>query len=303
MPGTPLAPPRNFPVAWDDPADAERYWITDLQHHAYPQVPLAHALGEAFPRGMNKAFVQDGPPPSPPRMLTLNGYAYTEYRALPPGPPPRLAGLDDSLKPLARWEQRILPAVEALIAPLKAASLDALSLPELVRFACALPEPLERLGTLHHQAVLPFGMAAGMLTGFCARFGLSRAEVAEMGHGVESLSLASNRQQYALGRAAATDPLLLAVLEESRAGEIEPRLRTLGAPAAALLAGVAAHIAAFGWRVGSLHPFSRPVMDDPTPVWVAHRAAATGAMRDPDAQHAAVARRRTAGRTASAARR
>jgi len=34
---------RNFPVVWEDPEDAGRYWVTDLQHHAYLQCALKSA--------------------------------------------------------------------------------------------------------------------------------------------------------------------------------------------------------------------------------------------------------------------
>jgi hypothetical protein len=77
---------KNFPVVWEDPEDARSYWVTDLQHSAYPRVPLAWALSQAFPRGMGKAFA-GAPPPPPPRELTFNGYVYTEVRPRPAGPP------------------------------------------------------------------------------------------------------------------------------------------------------------------------------------------------------------------------
>lgn len=287
-----VSAPRNFPFDWPDPADAERYWITDLQHNAYPRTPLAGGLADAFPRGMGKAFA--GAPPPPPRRLVLNGYVYTEVRPRPPGPPPALVDHDPSLRPAENWQQRILPRVRAITDPLTAFPIDDVTLPELRAHLLALHEDLERLGTLHHQAVMPGGMAQGGFRALCATAGATQAELAAMLCGVETLSLLSSQDQWELGRSAAGDALLEAVLAESRPAEIEEKLRALGATAAALLAGVEAHCAVYGWRPASLHPYTLPVREDRTPVWEAIRAAAAGGLPSPRERHAAVARERAA---------
>jgi pyruvate,water dikinase len=300
MPSTAVTP-RNFPVTWDHPEDADRYWITDLQHNAYPQVPLTKRLLDAFPRGMGQAFV-GLPPGPPPRRLTFNGYVYTEVRVptrptistkdTPSGAPPAIRDYEPDTPPPVFWEETIRPRVEAITAPLKLFPVDEASLPDLVRHVIDLEGPIERLGTLHHQAVMPAGAAARRFSAFCERHGIGAAEQEDLLHGVEQLSLVSSRQQWELGRLAAAGPLVLAVLQESRAAEIEGRLRALGAPAAPLIAGVEAHLRQFGWRPAGLHPFGPAVIDDPTPVWEAVRAAATGAMTGPAIRHAIVARRR-----------
>jgi phosphoenolpyruvate synthase/pyruvate phosphate dikinase len=290
-----ITPTKSFPVTWEDPTDAERYWVTDLMHYAYPKTPLWGALTDAFPRGMGKAFV--GVPPAPPaRQLTFNGYVYSEVRPRPAGPPaggpPRVLDYDPSLPPLTFWEETVRPRAEALTASLKAFPFDTAPLSELVANVLGLEEQIERMGTLHHQAAMPFSMASGRFTDFCARFGIGKEEVEDLLHGVENLSLESSREQWELGQGAARNRLLLAVFEESQASEIEANLRALGEPAAELLAGVEAHVRRFGWRPGGLHPYSLPVIDDRTPVWEAVRAAATGAKADPADRHGAVVRRR-----------
>ena len=289
--GTPIPAPRNFPFTWEDPEDANRYWVTDLLHNAYPRVPLFSALTEAFSRGMGKAFAREGERPPPPRRMTINGYVYEEVRGGRAGslgaPPPGLA-----VNALENWEQRVLPRVEAITGPLKAFPIDDVSLRELVDHALGLEEHIEELGTLHHRAVMPAGFAAGAFRMFCARVGLSAADSDAMLAGVEHLSLASSRQVWELGRTAARDSALAEALLETPPVEIEDCLQQFGERAAALLAGVEAHVQEFGWRPASLHPYSLPVVDDRAPVWEAIRSVASGDMQDPAERHAAVARRR-----------
>jgi phosphohistidine swiveling domain-containing protein len=297
---TPLPPPRNFPFTWDDPADAQRYWVTDLHHNAYPRVPLSGALGDAFPRGMGRAFGEGDTAP-PPRRLTINGYVYTEVTPPRAGPPS--AAARPRVDALAQWETVVRPEVETITAPLKDFPYDDVALPEIVAHVLALPDAFERLGTLHHRAVIPSTVAKRALATFLDGLGVPPADQDAIVHGVENLSLAASCELWDLGRGAAADPALHALLATTPPAAIEARLRGVGGGAAAdLLAGAEAHVRRFGWRPALLHPFSLPVVDDRTPVWEAVRAAATGGGPGPRERHAAVARRREALATAVRAR-
>jgi pyruvate,water dikinase len=282
--GTPLPPPQNFPFTWQDPADAERYWVADLHHNAYPQVPLREALR---------------PSTLPGRKLLINGYAYFDRTdGYAPAPPD---DFDPTDHPRDLWRAIHLQA-EALTAPMKAFPMETASLRELREYALALDGPLGQLWALHRRLMTTARHATSSFESLCQEVGIGSLERETMLSGVESLALRSSRQQWQLGRLAAADPVLLATLLDYHPAEVEAHLRALGPVAAPLLEGVAAHVREFGWRVAEQHPYSLPVVDDRSPVWDTVRSAARGEMADPRERHDAVARRREAVHTAARAR-
>jgi pyruvate,water dikinase len=274
---TPLPPPRNFPVTWEDPADAARYWVADLHHNAYPRVPLRAAVAG---------------PGLPGRQLLINGYAY--FDRTDGSVPPPVADFDPHSDPMALWEQT-RPEAEALAAPLKDFPVDAVSLEALREHALSLQEhALAQFWALHRRLLTTARHASQAFDAFCDDTGITSEERETLLSGVDSLALRSSRQQWELGRLAAGEPAVLDVLVDHRPGEVEPHLRALGDVAETLLEGVKAHVREFGWRVAEQHPYARPVVDDRAPVWDTVRSAARGEMADPYERHTAVARRREA---------
>jgi pyruvate,water dikinase len=297
-PRTPLPPPRNFPFTWDDPADAERYWRTDLVHHSYPHVPLYNGLEAAFD-GAQVRLPHAPQAPGERRRLVVNGYVYfdaTEPRALPPLPD----GLAEIDLP-SHWAA-LVPEIEAITTPLKAAPLDEMDLPALVAHAAAIERAGPKLWDLHGRAVRPARFAVVALERFCASAGVADAEREQLLRGFDNLALRSSQEQWELGQLAAADPRLRDAVLEHRPEEVEAALRSLGDVATPLLDGVDAHAARFGWRPASLHPMGLPVIDDRTPIWEVVRASASGEMESPIERHERIARQREATTAAIRAR-
>jgi phosphohistidine swiveling domain-containing protein len=70
----------DFPVTWDDPADAKTQWRRDMQHFADPYLPVeADLFAREFPELHNRAFGELGlesPPLGRVQVRIVNGFAY-----------------------------------------------------------------------------------------------------------------------------------------------------------------------------------------------------------------------------------
>lgn len=107
----------DFPVDWEDPADAELTWSAEREHARLPVLPIETGrphMGE----GIAKAFAEVGleaPPVALERGMLANGFPYTPMA--PPGMRflgPLLAVGELAKKsggPMAFWEEYCLPKV------------------------------------------------------------------------------------------------------------------------------------------------------------------------------------------------
>ena len=59
--GQPIPAPADFPITWENPADAKLYWMQET-HSKFPMAPLAYAVEAAFLRGANPAHDEIGLP-------------------------------------------------------------------------------------------------------------------------------------------------------------------------------------------------------------------------------------------------
>ena len=68
---------QDFPVSWDDPADAQLFWFQDNLHFPFPQTPLNATLFQtAFESGASAAIARLSMPISALRTSVQNGYVF-----------------------------------------------------------------------------------------------------------------------------------------------------------------------------------------------------------------------------------
>ena len=120
------AMPETVRYELPDPALGAYSWVHEGEHAPASQPPLTR---DAF--GLARA-----PAAGPPPRLVINGYTYVRSDAAPPFPDTEVA---DGRTPLARWRERWLPEVEALISALDGFEPDRV-------------EPGQWSDTLGHQA-------------------------------------------------------------------------------------------------------------------------------------------------------
>ncbi len=137
----------EFPVTWDDPADAEKTWHYSPEHMPLPLSPLAFELTLApFLRGFGWGMV--------PRQV--NYYTYFAFDGPRDATEPQEADLAYLRMAAQRWKEQILPEVLAYIEQYRTPDFDALSNEELASEIERLQEVRFRSGQLHTQSIQPY---------------------------------------------------------------------------------------------------------------------------------------------------
>ena len=135
----PITLPSDFPVEWDNPEDAGRFWTRDRMHQPFPVPVLAADFFDlATGVGMNRGHEHYGRPVRMDR-LRINCYMYSNVRmVVPPGEIPAASrqGEQNTLDALPgiweQWESEWMPEVKDHLAwwdafDLTGASLSSLS--------------------------------------------------------------------------------------------------------------------------------------------------------------------------------
>ena len=76
-PGRPIPIPENFPVSWEDPADASLTWQLQPQI-PFPVAPLIYSVLTSCVRGFSSVSAQIGLPFNL-RTMRINGYYYVAF--------------------------------------------------------------------------------------------------------------------------------------------------------------------------------------------------------------------------------
>ncbi|HLF72276.1 MAG TPA: PEP-utilizing enzyme [Dehalococcoidia bacterium] len=127
----------DFPVDWDDPADAEMTWGREAEHLKLPSLPIeSSTIGPAMGAGASRAFVEVGLP-APPfaggRVMVANGWVYTTAFGggdeMGDGMAQMMAGFRGLNEvhggPVGVWEKLCLPRIKEACEELKTSGGDA----------------------------------------------------------------------------------------------------------------------------------------------------------------------------------
>lgn len=126
----------DFPVIWEDPADAELSWEWDDMHFHTALTPLAgDYVRFAITAGFAYRFARTGLALRG-RCRIINNYAYLSFEYLTPDKPAlyaqaKAARQAQSRAVLEYWEKKVLPALLATYGWLQTAAVERMALPEL----------------------------------------------------------------------------------------------------------------------------------------------------------------------------
>ena len=296
-PGQPIPIPEDFPVTWENPADAKLTWQMN-SHTTEPLAPLSFSVIAAAQRGFGPAMAQIGLPLSV-RSRRINGYMYVAL--VPVDAPPQAvmktiaavnrlapglvrllmgrmaAGMTkqqlDRLNPiLARfdvyWQDELLPEIKQHLAYFESCDLRGLSLAQLrAHFAESLTR-VERLGgTLHGLAGFPAVFAMSQFEElYCELFdGATPLDALRLLQGFDNKTLKGDRVLWRLSRAALTMPAVRQVLAECAAADVISALKQT-AEGRRFLADLRAYLDEYGRRLNTFGELAEPSwIEDPTP--------------------------------------
>ncbi|MCX4246649.1 non-ribosomal peptide synthetase [Paraliomyxa miuraensis] len=281
--------PSPFQVEWDDSQEASEMWILDLIHCPTPVRRLDYHLRlRTFIDATNRSNGRFGLPiGSAPKLI--NGFVYNRIvgpELEPEAMPAALQACDDNVRrgyaELQRsWEQTWLPEIQAHFAELSAFDVDGASLAELCTHVATVRDKVDRLWELHNDLLLPSLLAmhdfeeayrdvfpdAGSLGVF------------ELLGGLPNKTTESNLRLWQIGRDAARDPVLRALIAE---GPIERLPEALAqSPEGRVLWGTLEQfLRIYGERNDDLYIDHPSWIEDPTPVLRGLREAVLQPERD-----------------------
>lgn len=293
--------PPDFPVAFDDPADAQGFWERELMHAPGQSTALEFDFQrQLIEYGMNDAFAGFELPVRGAYRL-FNTYVYqaiapvthdpAELEALGLRAQEHIGRAIDGLRD--RWEREQLPEVRAAIDRWERMGLgaDGPALAGLLDETVAL---FRRMWAIHFRVAIPLLLGMSLFDDFYRGVfpGADRFAAVRLLQGQDNLSLRSDRALYALGRSVAASPALGAALA---AGDARAVLRALEATAEgrAFRADLDAYLAEWGRRHDGFVSWAKPTwVEDPSAALQAIRDYAAGPEQDPAAGTAKLAAER-----------
>jgi pyruvate,water dikinase len=317
-PGQLVPTPPDFPVTWDDPQDAKITWLTVPQYKT-PIPLLIYAVVKAFMEGGN-AGLEKAALPFQARMIRINSFAYLGMA--PKGAPPEavmkaigflsrtapgmfnmmMGKMGDgmskqqeaALNPIVErfdeyWNDELLPEIKQHIAYFESSDLRGMSLDQLRAHLAEVLKRTDRIGGLHHEALMPMLFAMSQFEEFyCELFeGATSLDALRLTQGFDNLTVKSDRTLWELSRTARANPEVYKVLSGFAASEIIPALEK--SPAAqSFLADLRGWLKQYGQRLNSAFALSEQSwIEDPTPAIQNLQAYITLPDRQPEMESAA----------------
>ena len=249
---------QDFPVTWDDPADAGLCFEYERDHCPDPMTPLGFELYFGpFLGGFGWA-----------RAYHQNYYVFVWYN-MPAGDSPPQVELEQVAAWVRAWHDEIIPEVEGLTQRFLRTDFDALSNDELASEIEALPELRKRMGQLHTRALLPHWLGGRHLLHAYKELTGSDDELAALRlvQGYGSKSVEAGVALWRLSRLATSIPAVEQLLRARL--DTPATLAALAAlerdPAARpFLEAFSAFLDEFGWR-SDLFELAQPAWaEDPT---------------------------------------
>jgi len=275
----------NFPVHWDDPADAARSWAPDHMHSSGVATPLGFDL-------LTRPFVEGF---GMLRAVYQNYYIFYA-RTMPPAGDARRVDLAAVMEGGRRWRETILPEVTVLDAHYRNTDFDAMPTADLVEELDRLIEVRTRCGQLHTMCTFPWWTGMEHLIGtFHDLTGGDDLGAVRLVQGYGNKSVEAGKALWRLSRLAAATPSVREAIEADGLSGAD-RLGCLeGNPdARPLLAAFQSFLDEFGWRSG-LFEFADPTwFEDPTIPLEQLRAYLDMPDYDPDAEQRRLASERDA---------
>ena len=264
----------DFPVVWDDPADAEVNWNRDGVHGPEPVTPLGGSMADFVTHGFRVAF-EEYSVPARLRMRVFNHWQYGAMTPLdlPPDELERVGGqtqekLGGAMAQLGSlWNEKYLPEIKEILAALEVVDVAALSTAELTEHWDRTLAAIHRLWEIHFLVVVPSYTAMSEFDEmYRATVGATDPhESGRLLQGIGNMTVETGTSLFGLSRKAREAPAVRALIE-STDGDVRDALATVeGGPA--FLAELERYLEVYGHR-GDKWDFAYPSwVDDATPVF------------------------------------
>jgi pyruvate,water dikinase len=187
------------------------------------------------------------------------------------------------------WNDELLPEIKQHIAYFESSDLRGMSLDQLRAHLAEVLKRTDRIGGLHHEALMPMLFAMSQFEEFyCELFeGATSLDALRLTQGFDNLTVKSDRTLWELSRTARANPEVYKVLSGFAASEIIPALEK--SPAAqSFLADLRGWLKQYGQRLNSAFALSEQSwIEDPTPAIQNLQAYITLPDRQPEMESAA----------------
>jgi phosphohistidine swiveling domain-containing protein len=324
-PGQLVPTPPDFPVTWDDPQDAKITWLTVPQYKT-PIPLLIYFVVKAFMEGGN-AGLEKAALPFEARMIRINSFAYLGMapKDAPPEAVMKAIGFvsrnapgmfnmmmgkmsdgmskqqEAALNPIIErfdtyWNDELLPEIKQHIAYFESSDLRGMSLDQLRAHLAEVLKRTDRIGGLHHEALMPMLFSMSQFEEFyCELFeGATSLDALRLTQGFENLTVKSDRTLWELSRTARANAEVYTILSEFAASEVIPALEK-SPVAQSFLADLCGWLKQYGQRLNSVFNLSEPAwIEDPTPAIQNLQAYITLPDRQPEVETAAADEREKA---------
>jgi phosphohistidine swiveling domain-containing protein len=245
----------EFPLHWDNPADADLTWRFDPMHTPDVTTPLSFDLYmEPFIRGFGML-----------RICQQNYYVFVHMPGAPPSPGGPIP-VEAIYAGGRRWRDEIIPEVRAFDDYYRLTDFDSLTDEQLAAEVERLVETRARCGQLHTMATMPWWM--GMMNLINTNHELTGGDdlaAVRLVQGYGNKSVEAGEGLWKLSRLAASVPEVEQTLISLKEAPAEKQLAALTEIPAAepFLKQFRAFLDEFGWRSG-LFEFSAPTwIEDP----------------------------------------
>lgn len=271
---SPMPTPDNFPVTWEDPADADLFWLQQRMHFPEPMLPLDEwFLRTEFEGATRAAAFYELPIWAKGRRF--NTYAYAAIEPLPLQPE-ELAAMGQRAQEklgaaMARlgvqWDNEFLPEIQRYLDEWAAFDLAGASITELLAHLDAMVEPRERLWDIHFLVWFPAYTAINLFEELYRElFGDEQTfDAYRLLQGFDNKTLETTHALWQLSRQALAQPAVQGVLAENDPADI-PTVLSCSEEGRAFLAHLQIYLDEYGQRSDKWVISSPTWIEDPTPV-------------------------------------
>lgn len=236
--GVPIPVPENFPVSWENTADAQFYWTLDRAHTPGPITPLFFSLipytsqlGRQRVVPVYESLVQDR------QTRRINTYLYMNTREFSGSPDEVAARLARSQKKIQEvmyrldemWSQSWYPELMKLISAWDAFPLSRVRFDELMAHVEETIVSLARLWEINFLLSPPMWSAIKEFEDLYCNIvhGASKLDAHRFLRGFDNKTLQMNRAMWILGKHAKENPQVRRALIEKDPSDILPALSSI----------------------------------------------------------------------------
>jgi len=298
---TPLPAPSNFPVTWEQPDDAQLFWILQRMHSPEPITPMAGEFIRFFEAGTNRA-TEACAMPTRIRAGRINAYFYMAPFTMAMSPEALQAASATSQEQvgtiMARlrelWDDEWLPEICGYLAAWERFDLAGASLAELLAHWDAMVARQPRVWEIHGLIGATTLAALAAFTDCYVRLfpGEDTLSALRLLQGFPNKTVESGEALWRLSRQALASPEVRAIIEQTAPDGVLVALERTP-DGRSFLAALHAYLLAYGRRGNRYFELADPGwIEDPALVIKNVKDYIRRPARDPEAERAALAAER-----------